>query len=265
MLPNDPSKISRPSATVVVAREGNLVPELLLVRRRAGDAFGNSFTFPGGVIDPDETAAHAFCSGLAAAEACRQLGLAENGLDYFSAAIRELFEETGILLARRHDGSWAPDHTAFGGLRLQVDKAEISWAAFLREQSLCMAADALHYFAWWETPAVMPKRWTTRFFLAELPSGQTASHDGCEIVDHCWLTAGDALARGKNGELPMPFPTSRTLESLQQFQTVGSLIGWARQLPKSGISRIEPSVVTRNGEKQPVIPGDPGYKAEGHS
>ncbi|SVC65599.1 uncharacterized protein METZ01_LOCUS318453, partial [marine metagenome] len=94
-----------PSATIVVARKGELMPEVLLVRRRSGDAFGNSYAFPGGVIDHDESNAHAVCDGLSADEANTILEAA-NGLDYYSAAVRELFEETGILLARDSGGNW---------------------------------------------------------------------------------------------------------------------------------------------------------------
>lgn len=251
--------ISRPSATVVVARDGAHAPELLLVRRRAGDAFGDSYTFPGGVVDRDETAAHRFCSGMTVEEANRELAVTDGGLDYFSAAIRELFEETGILLARRDDGAWAEDGRAFTELRRRVDKGDIAWADFLREQGLCMAADALHYFAWWETPSAMPKRWTTRFFVAELPPGQCAAHDGHEVTDHRWLSAKAAISLVEDGAMPMPFPTLCNLESLQAFQSVAALIDWAHRLPKADIGRIEPCLVTANGRKVPVVPGDARY------
>lgn len=250
---------SKPSATVVVARDGAEAPQLLLVRRRAGDAFGDSFTFPGGVVDRDENAAHRFCSGMSAEEANRELGVTEGGLDYFSAAIRELFEETGILLARREDGTWAEDGGAYPELRRQVDKCELAWASFLRQQRLCMAADALHYFAWWETPGAMPKRWTTRFFVAALPPGQCACHDGHEVTDHCWLSASEAKALVQNGDLPMPFPTLRNIEMLERFQSVAALVDWASRLPKADICRIEPSLVVSNGRRVPVIPGDAGH------
>ena len=250
---------ARPSATVVVVREGSSGPELLLVRRRAGDAFGDSYAFPGGVIDADETAAHAFCLGRTAAQADRALDLPGGGLDYYSAAIRELFEETGILLARNADGIWASDGSTFDDLRYQVDKGLLPWPKFLHRQGLCMAGDALHYFAWWETPYSQPKRWTTRFFLAELPPGQEASHDGSEVTDSRWLTADRALALGKQGELPMPFPTMLNLRDLSRFGSVNELIDWAKRRPEDGIRKIRPALAFENGKPKFLIPGDPGY------
>ena len=91
---------ARPSATIVVAREGQSAAEILLVRRRAGDAFGDSYAFPGGVVDHDESGAHIFCAGRSAEEADAILDVAD-GLDYYSAAIRELFEETGQILGKQ--------------------------------------------------------------------------------------------------------------------------------------------------------------------
>ena len=90
----------RPSSTVVVFRDSDRGPELLLVKRRSGDAFGDAYTFPGGVLDDDEYLARELCSGLDAEETNSLLGLKEGGLDYFNAAVRELFEETGVLLAQ---------------------------------------------------------------------------------------------------------------------------------------------------------------------
>ena len=93
---------AKPSATIVLLRESSGGPEVLLVKRRAGDAFGNNYAFPGGVVDEDESASHEYSQGKTADEANTELNVAEGGLDYYSAAIRELFEETGILLVRRY-------------------------------------------------------------------------------------------------------------------------------------------------------------------
>ena len=83
----------RPSATVVLLREGEGHPKLLMVKRRAGDAFGDSYAFPGGVVDHDESDVHGLIDGKTADEAAAILGISKNALDYYSAAIRELFEE----------------------------------------------------------------------------------------------------------------------------------------------------------------------------
>ena len=165
----------------------------------ADHLFGDSYTFPGGVVDDDESAAHAFSQGKTADEANALLNVSQGGLDYYSAAIRELFEETGILLVRDSAGDWICGGPELGALRRKVDQGVLPWSDFLREQGLRIALDALHYFAHWETPLNLPKRWSTRFFLAELPPGQDATHDGSEVTDSRWIPAAEALALGRDG------------------------------------------------------------------
>ena len=231
---------AKPSATIVVLRDGSGTLELLLVKRRAGDAFGSSHTFPGGVVDDDETASHAYSQRRTRDEANAILSVAEGGLDYYSAAIRELFEETGILLARNSTGDWSQGSSDLTVLRKRVDLGELPWSEFLKQQGLLMASDALHYFAYWETPLSLPKRWSTRFFLAESPPGQDATHDGSELTDSRWIRASDALALGREGGLKLPMPTEKTLESLSEFDTVGDVIDWAQAELNQGIERILP-------------------------
>jgi len=249
----------RPSATIVVARDGADGPEVLLVRRRAGDAFGDSYAFPGGVVDHDESNAHIACEGLSGEDANEILGV-DNGLDYYSAGIRELFEETGILLARDANGDWTTSDSAKSSERQGVDKGELAWPEFLRRRGLCMAGDALHYFSFWETPRIQPKRWQTRFFLAELPPGQSAQHDGREVTDSRWLRPADAVALGKSGDLDMPFPTMRTLRELKPFDSVGALMDWAAERRLQGISKIRPAMTRVDGKTKILVPGDHGYK-----
>ena len=133
---NSDSVKARPSATVVLVREGASDPEILMVRRKAGDAFGDSYAFPGGVVDDDESQAQAFCRGATAEQANAELGLPGGGLDFYSAAVRELFEETGVLLARDPQGDWAfsgnPDaESLLRDLRRQLDSGVLPWAEIL--------------------------------------------------------------------------------------------------------------------------------------
>lgn len=250
----------RTSATVAVVRDGDDAPEVLLVRRRAGDVFGDSYTFPGGVVDHDESNAHVVCTGRTADEA-NQILRVDDGLDYYSAAIRELFEETGILLARDADGNWPADVGAFAEQRIAVDRCELPWPEFLHSEGLCMAVDTLHYFAWWITPVNSPKRWTTRFFAAALPPGQDAEHDGKELTDSRWLTARDALALQRDGRLKLPQPTRRNLELMVGFGSVGALLDWAESRHRAGIDSICPVQVFVEGRELYPIPGDPHYPA----
>ena len=246
---------AKPSATIVVLRESSSGPEILLVKRRAGDAFGESYTFPGGVVDDDEAASHEFTHGKTADEANSELSVDQGGLDFFSAAIRELFEETGILLARDATGEWFHYGPNVHVLRKEVDQGLLPWSDFLRDQELRMASDALHYFNYWETPLSLPKRWSTRFFLAVLPPGQDATHDGSELTDCRWIIAADALALGRDGGMKLPIPTISTLKSLSVFDSVGDVLDWAQDRMTQGIGKILPDEKISDGKKTYVAPG----------
>jgi 8-oxo-dGTP pyrophosphatase MutT (NUDIX family) len=257
----------RPSATVVLLREGVSDPEILMVRRRAGDAFGDSYAFPGGVLDHDESDARTYCCGRTEQQADATLALPAGGLDYYSAAVRELFEETGVLLARDSTRNWAfsksPDGAALiRDLRVQLDGGCLPWAELLRSHELGIACDALHYFSFWETPQCRPKRWSTRFFVAEMPFGQHAQHDGNEVTDSCWMSAAELLAVGEERGMQLPFPTISTLRKFSEFRSVAELLRWAGEQAKEGISKIRPVVVQENGKTRLIVPGDPDYPAD---
>jgi 8-oxo-dGTP pyrophosphatase MutT (NUDIX family) len=249
---------ARPSATVVMLRDESRGPELLMVRRRAGEVFGDSYAFPGGLVDANEPTAHEFCRGITREEANRLLQVEDGGLDFYSAAIRELFEETGILLARDAAENWAAESPELRELRVRVDTGELSWADFLHGEGLHMACDALHYFAHWETPLTRPKRWSARFFMAVMPVEQLVRHDGSELTDSRWMTAADALS----GEFKLPFPTVRNLRMLAELDSVAALIDWADERARFGVVRIRPVEVVTEGESEFFVPGDPGYPGE---
>lgn len=226
----------RPSATVVLLRESDRGPEILFVKRRSGDAFGDAWIFPGGVLDDDEHAARTCCCGLTEMEANSILDIVEGGLDYFSTAVRELFEETGVLLVN------GTINESVGSTRRDLIDGNTGWSAFLTANELTVACDALFYFSHWITPTVMPKRWTTRFFLAELPAGQEAEPDGKEITESIWLTAEEALRHARDGRGKLPYPTRKTLESFAGLNSVQDFQTWARQRQASGISTIQPEM-----------------------
>lgn len=257
---------AKPSSTVVVlrqnARRPDLPVEILMVKRRGGDAFGDSYVFPGGVVDHDELTSHDYCHGMTAEESSELLGVSGGGLDFYSAAIRELFEETGVLLAKDAQGNWASGISAIEELRVQVDKGQLPWRDFLHGQGLQMSCDSLHYFAHWETPFSEPKRWSTRFFLAEMPSGQEVQHDGSELTDSRWLGAAEALSIGRDGGLKMPYPTVETLKTLSEFASIDELLNWAHERTRQGVEKILPVQVGSSERYKSTLPGDPDYPAK---
>lgn len=269
MSPNTSDSIlALPSATIVLVRESHSDPEILMVRRRAGDAFGDSYAFPGGVVDADESDAHAYCQGLTAARADQELSVLSGGLDYYSAAVRELFEETGILLARDSRGNWAfsnesESESLLRKLRGQLDSGSLPWAELLRSNDLCIACDALRYFSFWETPVRLPKRWAARFFLAQVPPGQDAEHDGNELIDSCWMTAMEVLSSGEKGGMKLPFPTIVNLRNIAEHRTVDALLGWADAQATAGVAKIRPVILNDKKQVRFVIPGDDDYPEGG--
>jgi len=225
----------RPSSTVVLAREAETAPELFLVRRPAKAAFGAAYVFPGGVVDATDAEVGNRCVGVDATTANERLGLEDAGLDYYVAAVRELFEETGVLL-----GSFNGSGDEIARCRQRLNAMSLGWPRFLDEQDVTLKLDALHYFSHWITPNARRKRFTTRFFVAELPPGQVAEHDPGELTDSRWITAEGALAAASAGDIELRLPTVKTLESLAPHRSIADMIDWAREREQRGVETIHP-------------------------
>ncbi len=225
-----------------------------MVRRHEDSSFGDAYVFPGGVVDAEDTEVHAFCSGLSSEEANACLGVERGGLDYYSAAVRELFEETGVLLADL--GSVDENIVA---IRDGLNGGSENWADFVARNKLQLHCDRLCYFSHWVTPPQLPKQYSTRFFLTALPDGQDALHCGGELKDSCWSTAEAMLAAGRRGDAKLHFPTIKTLESLARHHTLEKLMDWGKSSVEWGITSMTPMVIVRDGKREVVLPGDKDY------
>jgi 8-oxo-dGTP pyrophosphatase MutT (NUDIX family) len=232
---------ARPSSTVVLVRPGAEAPEIFMVKRHEHSSFGSAYAFPGGVLEDADNNVHDLCTGLTSTDASRLLQLDAGGLDYFSAAVRELFEEAGVLL-----GNNTMSATELGDTRVGLNEGALQWDSFTRDRELKLRCDLLYYFSFWITPDAQPKRYSTRFFLAEIPDGQQASHCGGELTDSCWLTANAALAASNSGDIRVHYPTRKTLESLTLFESVPALSFWAKSCGEAGVKCIYPDVVPRS-------------------
>jgi len=243
----------RPSATVVLLRAGSNGPELLLVRRHPDTAFGNTWAFPGGVVEESDAAAA--CDGRSA-DAANELLDTESGLAYLSAAARELFEETGVLLTSSEVLPANLEHC-----RERLNEGTLAWSEWLDEAVLRIDCAALHYFSYWVTPEGLGKRFATRFFLSRMPEGQQARHCGNELTGSAWLTAKEALDRHRRGDMAMIFPTLKTLEWLAAFDSAAAAIEEADRLAAAGVVKMLPKAVVVDGERRILLPGDAGYAA----
>jgi 8-oxo-dGTP pyrophosphatase MutT (NUDIX family) len=228
-MPADEAAV-RPSSTVVLVRAGKSCPDVFMVKRHAKSSFGSTFAFPGGVLDASDAMVHDRSTGRSAEQAGALLQLNFGALDYYSAAIRELFEESGVLLADHRLS--VPELQA---ARAALNAGSIAWDRFAHDSRLLLHYDQLHYFSFWITPPGLPKRYSARFFLAQLPVEQRASHDGAELTDSCWMPAADVLAARKLKQMKVPYPTRKTLKRVAEFGNTADLLEWARACGDKGV------------------------------
>jgi 8-oxo-dGTP pyrophosphatase MutT (NUDIX family) len=245
---------ARPSSTVVLARPGADEPELFMVRRHENSSFGAAYAFPGGVVDPEDRLIHEYCEGLSAEEANARLGVPHEALDFYSAAIRELFEESGVLLA-----DVLCVNESLDAVRDGLNDGSDNWADFIVRNDLRLNCGALHYFSHWVTPPSLEKRYSTRFFLAAMPAGQAATHCGTELIDSRWSTAKRMLEAGRIGDVHLHFPTIKTLETIARHKSFEALMKWAQECIAWGVTTMAPVIVERDGRPEILLPGDKDY------
>jgi 8-oxo-dGTP pyrophosphatase MutT (NUDIX family) len=258
------------ASTVVLLRDTGSDPgtdtgiEACLLRRVTTMAFAAGMhVFPGGGVDPADAQPDrdadwvgpppAAWAGVLTAD----VGLARA---LVCAAVRETFEETGVLLAgpdehsvvdadSRSDPSWEEDRQGLLDRRFSLSE-------LLARRGLRLRADLLRPWAHWITPEVEPKRYDTRFFVAAMPPAQRTRQVGGESDRTVWLSPQEALDRHEAGELAMLPPTVFTLAELTSFPTVDSVLAQANE---RDIRPVLPRVVVTGDEAEVLLPGDPGY------
>ncbi len=240
---------ARKAASLLVLRDrdaGGL--EVLMMRRaeRDGDFRSGAAVFPGGALDARDREAHGLCDGWDDARASQRLGLADGGLDYLVAAVRESFEEVGLLYARGLDPARLTQAHAMWRNLLQ--RGERSLVEMCRALDLRIDVRAWHYWSHWLTPPGNPKRFDTRFFVAAAPPGQVAEADGGEALELMWLSPREALDPARGLKL-LPV-TRRTLEQLSRFERTAEALAHAQALvdfpltmPRHARTRKGPRIV----------------------
>jgi 8-oxo-dGTP pyrophosphatase MutT (NUDIX family) len=239
----------KPASTVLIVRDAPAL-EVLMVRRSAGMAFGASaWVFPGGK--------------LAAADADPAWDDLSDGIyDHYArslriAAAREVFEESGLLLATRGGEELdAAGSAAFDEQRARVEADPTVFIQLIRDAGLRLTLDRLVPFAHWITPSFEPRRFDTHFFLVRAPAGQVVRHDGHEAVDHEWVSPASLLQRRLTGEAKLMFPTRLNLQVLDRSKTAAEAEAAARLQP---VVTVEPRVEERADGKVLVIPEEAGY------
>lgn len=225
------------AATLMLTRDTPAGPEVFMVQRPARGDFPDAHVFPGGKVDAGDHAP-ALLAGLGEEPADTQLGVL-GGTRYWVAAIRECFEECGVLLAYR-DGAplcWESEDEAarFDGYRQQLIDGALTLPALCRREKLQLAADRLHYFGHWLTPPVLPRRFDTRFFIARMPERQQTVAHPEELVGSAWVRPGDALAAADSGDWWMVGPTLHCLRRLASCDDVAGMLQAARTGQSAGL------------------------------
>jgi 8-oxo-dGTP pyrophosphatase MutT (NUDIX family) len=217
----------RLAATILLVRDTAAGPEVFMMQRPGGVDFPDLHVFPGGKVDEGDFVPE-LLDGLTDAEANAQLGVNAGGLRYWVAAIRECFEECGVLLANR-DGElirWRDEGEAarFDEYRQRLIEGEISMAGLCRQEGLRLAADRVRYFSHWITPEQAPRRFDTRFFIAAMPTNQKTLAHHWETADDEWVRPLDALRAHADGRWQMISPTLTTLESIADFTSSHAML-----------------------------------------
>jgi 8-oxo-dGTP pyrophosphatase MutT (NUDIX family) len=238
----DPASVAiKPAATVMLLREtSELGVEVFMMRRTTKAAFaGGMYVFPGGAVDAEDSS-------------------------YEIAAIRECFEEAGVLLARTSTGTTVRfddpvSHERFTGYRHVVHAGERSMTSVLTAENLVAQSDELLWVAHWVTPYGEVRRFDTRFFVVAMPDDQIPLHDDKETVGSLWVTPKDALHRARAGELLMLPPTTANLEFLAAHSSVDEIMAAARTIGTP--PKLLPKVKWRDDGRIDALlmPGDAGY------
>ncbi len=246
------------AATILLVRDGPSGLEVFMVQRHHQIDFATgAMVFPGGKVEAGDAdpRLRERCAGVA--------GLDADALVVRIAAIRETFEECGVLLARPR-GSAAAELVSATRLaelesrwRDKLNRDEAGMAELVDAEDLELALDRLVAFAHWVTPEVVPKRFDTHFFLAAAPPDQVALHDGGESVDSIWITPQAALAAAESGRRTIIFPTLMNLNLLGLASSAADALARARRSP---VVTVRPTLArTPEGKPELRIPPEAGY------
>ena len=235
----------RTAATVVLMRGGAGAPEVYLLQRESSMAFAAGMcVFPGGGVDPRDFDHAVAWAGPSPAEWAKRLGVEEDqARALVCAAVRETFEEAGVLLAGPPGGGptdVVPDVSGddWEEQRQALLRRELSLAELLAGRGLALRSDLVRPFAHWITPEIEPRRYDTKFFAAALPVGQEARHVSGEADEATWLPPAAALSELRTGTRPMLPPTIHTLGQLEPYPDVAAVLAGA---PPEPLHAITPS------------------------
>jgi 8-oxo-dGTP pyrophosphatase MutT (NUDIX family) len=258
----------RPASTILLLRDNAVrgvdgksrdeIEVFMMVRHYEIDFNSGALVFPGGSVDRGDKEIIENPKLYSGGE-----GLDKDALSFRIAAIRETFEESGILLARPRESKALVDARRASEIeaahRASLCEGNTTFLKVLTDSGLWLALDELVPYAHWITPEGMPKRFDTWFFLAAAPPEQLGAHDGRESTDSIWVSPREALEGGENGRFKLPFPTTRNLIKLGGQKSVRAALDDSRG---KDIVTVMPVMTRLNGGRQLRIPREAGYDGE---
>ena len=233
----------------MLLRQGRAGLEVLMLRRIQRGAFGGAWVFPGGVLDDQDRdpALYRRCLGLGDDRASRLLAVRRDGLAYWVAAIRETFEEAGLLIAVNGCGQ---GRRATLAERKALIDGRVRLAELCRRGNWKLPAGRMHYVSHWITPRVAPRRFSTRFFLAESSPGPRAQADGREVLQARWVEPYRALRQ----EIPLAHPTRHFLRILREMRNIDQAMAWAASAGRGSVPVTRPEVRRIDGKLMSCLP-----------
>ena len=268
----DPTTVPvKPAATVLLVRDADAGGvEVFMLRRTFNAAFASGmFVFPGGKVDDvdgvDEIAE--LCDGLTDSHASSLLGIANGGLAYWVACIRECFEEAGVLLARHESTGdvvrFDDEDTAkrFEAERENIHDGSVALLDLCKREGLRLTTDDIHYVSHWITPMGEKRRFDTRFFIARAPQAQEPLHDDGETIESFWISPQEAIERAHEKDLMLMPPTKANIEFLLPFKTADEVLAAAAKVgtPQTILPKLK---IDSDGRVMGIaMPGDPDYAA----
>ena len=252
---------ARPASTILLLRDSpgpdsqGEIEVFMMVRHYEIDFNSGALVFPGGSVDAHDHDIAGKPELYTGGE-----GLGAEALGFRIAAIRETFEESGILLAKPRGSTTSIDAKQAGEIealhRAALCEGKTTFLKILTDNGMLLTLDELVPYAHWITPEGMPKRFDTWFFLAAAPPEQAGAHDGKESTDSIWVSPREALAGGESGRFKLPFPTTRNLIKLGKHRSVQAALDAAHG---KSVVTVMPVMTKENGGRQLRIPAEAGY------
>ncbi|MBY8856448.1 NUDIX hydrolase [Nocardia sp. CA2R105] len=251
--------VPKDASTVMLVRDSAAGPEVFLQRRVKAMAFAAGMTvFPGGGVDPSDAQAEITWAGPGPAWWGERFGVDEaRAQALVCAAVRETFEECGVLLAGPTADTVVSDTSVYSAARAGLERRELSLGQFLAAEKLVLRADLLRPWANWITPTVESRRYDTRFFLAVLPEGQRADGATSEAQQVLWCTPAAAIERWKAGTDVLLPPTWSQLTAIGEYSSTAEIFA-----ATPDFEPIQPVLTTVDGKPRLQFPNNERYFAD---